>query len=63
MLETPSIRHYHLGGDNVSGAVNQQERPVLIQQFVGSLESLTAGFVDTGILRGHTPAMSLRRVT
>ena len=36
MLETPSIRRYHFGGDNASGAVNQQERPVLTQQFVGS---------------------------
>jgi hypothetical protein len=36
MLETPSIRHYHFGGDNVSGAVNQQERLAPAQRFVGS---------------------------
>jgi hypothetical protein len=36
MLETPRIRRYHFGGDNASGAVNQQERLASIQQLVDS---------------------------
>lgn len=42
MLETPRIRHYspspgRLGSDNVRGAGNQQERPVLTLEFLAGL--------------------------
>jgi hypothetical protein len=39
MLGNPSIRRYHFGGDNVTGAGNQQERPTEEEQEHRSLRS------------------------
>ena len=49
MLETPRIRRYHFGGDNATGAVNQQERPSSaewLDALPADLGHWVAGFVD-----------------
>src|SRR3954451_11999166 len=64
MLETPSIRHYQsllshplrrvpaMVGDNVSGADNQQERPVQAQWVVGFVDG--EGCFSVPIFRNRT---------
>ncbi len=58
MLENPCIRGYHIRGDNASGADYQQERPT-----ARTVSRRKNSPVDAaaGILRGHTPATSIRR--
>src|SRR4029079_2654609 len=64
MLETPSIRRYQpllshplrrvpaMGGDNATGADNQQERPVPVQWIVGFVDG--EGCFSVPIFRNRT---------
>src|SRR5436305_6692331 len=66
MLGTPSIRRYHallshplrrvpvMGGDNATGADNQQERPVTAQWVVGFVDG--EGCFSISIFRNRTCA-------